>query len=106
MPVHAFAHITGGGIPGNLARVLPDDCDAVIRRGAWPEPRIYEEIQRDGDISDDEMTTVFNMGIGMLAIVPPDAALHAVDTARVAGHDSWLVGELMDGHGDVLFAAD
>ena len=106
VPVHAFAHITGGGIPGNLARVLPDDCDAVIRRGAWPEPRIYEEIQRDGDISDDEMTTVFNMGIGMLAIVPPDAALHAVDTARVAGHDSWLVGELMDGHGDVLFAAD
>ena len=106
VPVHAFAHITGGGIPGNLARVLPDNCDAVIRRGAWPEPRIYEEIQRDGDISDDEMTTVFNMGIGMLAIVPPDAALHAVDTARVAGHDSWLVGELMDGHGDVLFAAD
>src|SRR5260221_2904977 len=60
--VHAFAHITGGGLPGNLNRVLPDDCDAVVHRGRWPEPRIFGEIQTDGDIADDEMEHVFNLG--------------------------------------------
>jgi phosphoribosylformylglycinamidine cyclo-ligase len=100
-PVHAFAHVTGGGIPGNLARVLPDRCDAVVQRGSWEEPRIFEEIQRDGDVSDDEMAHVFNLGLGMLAVVPGDAALHAVDVVRAAGHDAWLVGEVVDGHGRV-----
>jgi phosphoribosylformylglycinamidine cyclo-ligase len=105
VPVHAFAHVTGGGIPGNVARVLPDDCDAVVRRGTWPEPRVFEEIQRDGQISDEEMARVFNLGLGMLAVVPPDGALHAVDVTRAAGHESWLVGELVDGHGEVRIAA-
>jgi phosphoribosylformylglycinamidine cyclo-ligase len=99
--VHAFAHITGGGIPGNLARVLPDRCDALMTRGTWDEPRIFAEIQRAGTIPDDEMEHVFNLGLGMLAIVPPDAALHAVDVVRAAGHDAWLVGEVVDGHGRV-----
>jgi phosphoribosylformylglycinamidine cyclo-ligase len=101
VPVHAFAHITGGGIPGNLNRVLPDGCAAMIRRGAWPEPRIFIEIQHDGEISDQEMAHVFNLGLGMLALVPADAALHAIDIARAAGHDSWLVGEVVHGHGEV-----
>jgi phosphoribosylformylglycinamidine cyclo-ligase len=99
--VHAFAHITGGGIPGNLARVLPERCDALMTRGTWDEPKIFAEIQRAGTIPDDEMEHVFNLGLGMLAIVPPDAALHAVDIVRAAGHDAWLVGELVDGHGRV-----
>jgi phosphoribosylformylglycinamidine cyclo-ligase len=99
--VHAFAHITGGGIPGNLARVLPDRCDALMTRGTWDEPKIFAEIQRAGPIPDDEMEHVFNLGLGMLAIVPPDSALHAVDVVRAAGHDAWLVGELVDGHGRV-----
>jgi phosphoribosylformylglycinamidine cyclo-ligase len=105
VPVHAFAHVTGGGIPGNLARVLPDRCDAIVRRGSWEEPRIFEEIQRDGDVSDDEMAHVFNLGLGMLAVVPHDAALHAVDVVRAAGHDAWLVGEITDGHGRVTLAS-
>jgi phosphoribosylformylglycinamidine cyclo-ligase len=99
--VHAFAHITGGGIPGNLVRVLPDRCDALMTRGTWDEPRIFSEIQRAGGVPDDEMEHVFNLGLGMLAIVPPDAALHAVDVVRSAGHDAWLVGEIVDGHGRV-----
>ena len=69
MPVHAFAHVTGGGIPGNLVRVLPDRCDAVVERGRWEEPRIFAEIQRAGDVADDEMEHVFNLGLGMLAVV-------------------------------------
>ena len=74
--VHAFAHVTGGGIPGNLARVLPDRCDAVVERGRWEEPRIFAEIQRAGDVADDEMEHVFNLGVGMLAVVA-DAAERA-----------------------------
>ena len=98
VPVHAFAHITGGGLPGNVVRVVPDRCDAVITRGSWEEPRIFAEIHTAGSVPDDEMEHVFNLGLGMVAIVPPDAALHAVDVARAAGHDAWLVGEIVDGH--------
>ncbi len=99
--VHAFAHVTGGAIPGNLVRVLPDRCDAVVKRGDWEEPRIFAEIQRAGDVPDAEMEHVFNLGLGMLAIVPKDAALHAVDVIRAEKHDAWLVGEIVDGHGHV-----
>jgi phosphoribosylformylglycinamidine cyclo-ligase len=99
--VHAFAHVTGGGIPGNAVRVLPDKCDAVVTRGVWDEPRIFSEIQKAGAVSDEEMEHVFNLGLGMLAIVPPDAALRAVDVVRAAGHDAWLVGEIREGHGRV-----
>jgi phosphoribosylformylglycinamidine cyclo-ligase len=97
--VRAFAHVTGGGIAGNLVRVLPDRCDAVVRRGAWDEPRVFEEIQLAGAVSTDEMEQVFNLGLGMLVITAAADALRAVDVARAAGHDAWLVGELIDGHG-------
>lgn len=101
VPVHAFAHVTGGGIPGNLARVLPDRCDAIVQRGTWDEPRIFEEIQRDGQVADEEMEHVFNLGLGMLAVVEGDDALRAVDVVRAAGHDAWLIGQIVDGHGRV-----
>jgi phosphoribosylformylglycinamidine cyclo-ligase len=97
--VHAFAHITGGGIAGNLVRVLPDRCDAIVTRGAWEEPRVFAEIQQAGDITTEEMEQVFNLGLGMLAVVAADDALNAVDAARAAGHDAWLVGEVVEGHG-------
>jgi phosphoribosylformylglycinamidine cyclo-ligase len=99
--VHAFAHVTGGGIPANLGRVLPDDCDAVVHRGAWERPRIFTEIQTAGAVAEDEMGQVFNLGLGMLAIVPGDAGHAALDTVRAAGHDTWVVGEIIPGHGRV-----
>ena len=73
VPVHAFAHITGGGLPGNLERVLPQGCRGVIRRGSWPLPRIFAEVQAAGDVADDEMARVFNLGIGLVAVLPPEA---------------------------------
>jgi phosphoribosylformylglycinamidine cyclo-ligase len=100
--VHAYAHITGGGIPGNVVRVLPDDCDAIVHRGTWEVPRIFAEIQRAGGVSDDEMEHVFNLGIGMCAVVAADDALHALDVVRAEGHDATVVGEIVDGHGRVL----
>jgi phosphoribosylformylglycinamidine cyclo-ligase len=99
--VHAFAHITGGGLPGNVNRVLPDNCDAVVQRGRWEEPRIFGEIQRAGDVPDAEMEHVFNLGVGMVAIVADHDALRTVDAIRAAKHDAWVIGEVVDGHGNV-----
>ena len=103
--MHAFAHVTGGGIPGNLVRVLPDRCDAVVSNGSWEVPRIFREIQHAGAVDAGEMEHVFNLGLGMLAVVAADDALTAVDVARAAGHDAWLVGEIVDGHGRVQMSA-
>ena len=101
VPVHAFAHVTGGGIPGNLVRVLPDRCDGVVWRGTWDEPRIFAEIQRAGDVPDLEMQNVFNLGVGMLAVISRDHGEQALDVVRSEGHDAWIVGEVVDGRGRV-----
>jgi phosphoribosylformylglycinamidine cyclo-ligase len=98
---HAFAHITGGGLPGNIDRILPDDCDAVVHRGTWPEPRIFSEIQAAGAVADDEMEHVFNLGIGMVAVVPADDAPRAIGVLGSVGHEAFVIGEIVDGHGRV-----
>ena len=100
--VKGLAHVTGGGIPGNLARVLPRHCDAVVFRHCWRVPEIFNEIQAAGDIGDDEMTKVFNLGIGMIAVVAPRDVYRAHDLLRDAGHDSVDIGEVVDGAGRVL----
>jgi phosphoribosylformylglycinamidine cyclo-ligase len=102
--VHAFAHITGGGLPDNVARVLRDDCDAVVHRGRWPEPRIFDEIQAAGDVADDEMEHVFNLGVGMVAVVAPGDVPATIDALAADGHDAWMIGEVVDGHGRATVA--
>ncbi|MFM8972144.1 MAG: phosphoribosylformylglycinamidine cyclo-ligase [Actinomycetota bacterium] len=97
VPVHAFVHVTGGGIPGNLTRVLPPHCHGVVRRGRWEEPRIFAEIQAAGGVADDERERVFNLGLGMLVVLPRGEAHRALDAVRSAGHEAWLVGEVTDG---------
>jgi phosphoribosylformylglycinamidine cyclo-ligase len=72
--VSAVAHITGGGLPGNLVRVLPPGVDAVVDLSTWEQPRIFDEIRHAGGIDDDEMAQVFNLGIGMVVVVPADDA--------------------------------
>ena len=71
LPWKAAAHITGGGIPGNLPRCLPDGLGAVLDRRAWDVPAIFGEIQRRGHVSDDEMLGTFNMGLGMMLVIEP-----------------------------------
>ena len=100
--VRGLAHITGGGIPGNLARVLPQDCDAVVLRKKWQVPEIFNQIQAAGNIGVDEMTKVFNLGIGMIAVVAPRDVYRAHDLLREAGHDSVDIGEVVEGEGRVL----
>ena len=97
--VHAFAHVTGGGVPGNLARVLPDGLGAEIRRGAWPEPRIFSVVAEAGRVADEEMARVFNLGLGMLAVVPAGEVAAALASLAAAGHDAWEVGRIVDGGG-------
>ncbi len=70
--VHAMAHITGGGLPGNLPRSLPDGLGAVVDRGSWQEPAIFGLIRERGALDDDEMARVFNLGVGFVLVVPPD----------------------------------
>jgi phosphoribosylformylglycinamidine cyclo-ligase len=99
--VRAVAHITGGGIPGNLNRVLPQTCDALLQRRSWEAPPIFGEIQRVGSVSDEEMSRVFNMGLGMIVAVPPDDAFRAIDLLRSKGHRAAQVGEVVPGNGAV-----
>jgi phosphoribosylformylglycinamidine cyclo-ligase len=77
--VHGMAHITGGGFYDNIPRVLPADVDVVIRSGAWPVPKVFEVIEREGRVSFEEMHRVFNMGIGMVVFVAPDAVARAAE---------------------------
>jgi len=68
--VNGLAHITGGGLPGKLPAILPDDLAAEINHGSWPVLPIFQVIQKEGRISDEEMYQVFNMGLGMVAVCP------------------------------------
>jgi phosphoribosylformylglycinamidine cyclo-ligase len=97
--VHAVAHITGGGIPANLARTLPGDADAVVDRSSWESPRIFDEIKNLGDIDDEEMAKVFNLGIGMVVVVPSDDAHRAIDVLRGHGHAARQIGVVEQGAG-------
>jgi len=98
--LHAVAHVTGGGIPGNLSRVLPPAADAVVD-GSWARPRIFDEIQRLGDVADGEMARVFNLGIGMVLVVAPSAAAQAVALLEEAGRPASVVGRIVGGGGRV-----
>ena len=99
--VHGLSHITGGGLVGNLPRVLPESCDAVVRRSAWEVPRIFGEIQRLGEVSDDEMARVFNLGIGMVAVVAQEDVMRTHDVVRSHGVSSVEIGEVVAGEGAV-----
>ena len=84
--VHAVAHITGGGMASNLSRVLPEGCGARIDRESWQVPQIFKEIQRLGNVTDEEMARTFNMGIGMVLVVDPlhaEAVQTIVDGTRI-----------------------
>jgi phosphoribosylformylglycinamidine cyclo-ligase len=99
--VRGIAHITGGGIPGNLNRVLPAKVDAVVERSSWESPRIFGELQRLGEVSDDEMAKVFNLGVGMIVVVPEGEVYKALDVLRSNDQRATVIGSITAGHGDV-----
>jgi phosphoribosylformylglycinamidine cyclo-ligase len=95
--LHGAAHITGGGLVDNLPRVLPENCRAAIRRDAWKVPEIFQLIQKGGNIPDDEMYQVFNMGIGMVLVVPRRLAADVLKPTKGIS-----MGEIVEGPGDVV----
>jgi phosphoribosylformylglycinamidine cyclo-ligase len=99
IPIKAFAHITGGGCIDNIPRVLPKDCDVIIRKGSWDVLPIFQMIQEKGHVPERELYQVFNMGIGMIAIVDPQKAEAAVQFIRAQKHRAWLIGEVIKGEG-------
>jgi phosphoribosylformylglycinamidine cyclo-ligase len=99
--VRAFAHVTGGGIPGNLSRVLPDDADAVVDRATWRPQPIFDLVQTRGRIEVAEMESTFNMGIGMFAVVAPEDTDRALAFLAARKVDAWQAGEIVEGSGMV-----
>jgi phosphoribosylformylglycinamidine cyclo-ligase len=100
--IHAMAHITGGGLPGNLNRALPPNVDARIDSGSWEVPVVFRVLQRAGNVERGEMFRVFNMGVGLVAIADARDADAIIGSARVAGVVGWVAGHLAPGNGDVI----
>ena len=96
---HACAHITGGGIVGNLPRALPAELGAVLERSTWEEPQVFKEIQRLGWVAEDEMDRVFNRGVGMALVVDPGSAGEALRVLEQAGQRASVIGEVVAGPG-------
>jgi phosphoribosylformylglycinamidine cyclo-ligase len=99
-PVKAFAHITGGGFVDNIPRVLPNDCDVVIRKGSWEMLPIFQIIAERSGVPDEELYQVFNMGIGMVTIVATDKIDEVLAFIHAQKHDAWLIGEVTKGKGE------
>lgn len=102
--MHALAHITGGGIAGNLVRVLPEHATAVVEPSSWPRPALFRFIQQAGRVDEAEMRDVFNLGIGMIGVLPADAVVAAQAAAQAAGVETWVIGDVRAGARDVRFA--
>jgi len=100
VPVRSIAHITGGGLPGNVPRNMPDGTRAVIREGSWPVPGIFALIEREGQVPRDEMYRTFNMGLGLVLIVPPASAEECRAVLADRGLASWVVGQVEKGQGE------
>ena len=95
LPVHAMAHITGGGLPGNLPRVLPEGCDARIDEASWTWPPVFQWLQENGGVERFEMYRTFNCGVGMVVVVPADQADAAIAHLGAAGESAWRIGEII-----------
>ncbi len=102
--VRAMAHITGGGLPGNLNRALPSGCDAVVETGSWELPNLYRVLMDAGQVARDEMFRAFNMGVGMVVIVDRQHADTVIGAARAAGVHAWACGHVVSGTGHVILS--
>jgi phosphoribosylformylglycinamidine cyclo-ligase len=100
--VHAMAHITGGGLPGNLNRALPPTLDAVVETSSWHIPNLFAQLERAGAVPRDEMYRAFNMGVGMVVITRSADADAVKRSARDAGISAWTLGRVVRGSGQVL----
>ena len=103
IPIKGMAHITGGGIPGNLPRVFPDGVGATIKIGSWPAPPIFSLIQDIGNVPPDDMRRTFNMGIGYIMVIPEESSSQALSLLRESGFDSYVIGNVIKGKKEVQY---
>ena len=99
-PIHALAHITGGGITENLPRVLPDNTVANVTLGSWPTPALFDWLQEEGNISDDEMLKTFNCGIGMVVCVAKENADAVLAQLQQSGESAYVIGHITQADGE------
>ncbi len=99
--VHAMAHITGGGIPGNLDRALPPTLDARVDTSSWEIPAVFQVLERAGAVKREEMLRAFNMGVGIIVVASATAADAVLAAAERAGMSGWVVGDVAAGSGSV-----
>jgi phosphoribosylformylglycinamidine cyclo-ligase len=97
VPVHAFAHITGGGLTENIPRVLPEGMGVEIDSKSWPRPAIFEWLMREGQVAEPEMYRTFNMGIGMVACVAAADEARTLELLKAEGIESWRIGRVARG---------
>ena len=103
LDVKGLAHITGGGLTGNLPRILPEGCQAQIKRGSWPVPPVFEWLEKQGGVAIEEMYRVFNMGVGMVAVVGPDQADRAIEKLKDLSEPAFLIGKVIPGEPKVVY---
>ena len=96
LPIHGLAHITGGGIAGNITRIIPKACNIMIRKDSWDVPPIFPFLQEAGKISDQEMMRTFNNGIGMVVVVPDHASEDLLQRLSAMNEKAYLIGEVLD----------
>lgn len=102
LPIHGMAHITGGGLVGNIPRVLPKNCDAVLNTTQWQVPAIFKFLQQKGPVDEMEMFRVFNMGIGFVMIVDPSFVEKIQSQLQKQGETVWQIGKIVAGNGKVV----
>jgi len=100
--IHAMAHITGGGLPGNLNRALPKTLDAVVDAASWEVPNLFIQLEQAGGVDRQEMFRTFNMGVGMAVITPESEAGAVISTAEDQGVHAWRLGSVQRGTGQVV----
>jgi phosphoribosylformylglycinamidine cyclo-ligase len=96
LPIHGIAHITGGGIPENIVRIVPRACSIFIREESWDVPAIFPFLQKGGNISSTEMARAFNMGVGMIVVVPDHAVLDVMQRIQALEEKAYVIGEILD----------
>ncbi|OGP62628.1 MAG: phosphoribosylformylglycinamidine cyclo-ligase [Deltaproteobacteria bacterium RBG_13_49_15] len=94
-PIHGLAHITGGGITGNIVRIIPESCGIIINKGSWKIPPVFEFLKESGNVSDEEMMRTFNNGIGMVAILPEENVRDAIERLNAMNENGFVIGEIV-----------
>jgi len=101
--IKGLAHITGGGLSDNVPRILPENCRAVIEKGAWKIPAVFPFLQEKGNVAEDQMYRTFNMGIGMVMVVAADRVFRITKELEALGEIVYTIGKIAEGDKKVTF---